>query len=82
MRQENIEIAAGVVFEKGDIRPKWIFVNGRKINILRIIYKWHEREGYYLIYKFTVTDGENLYEIAFNSNLQKWFLIAVVEGVL
>ncbi|ADR18603.1 hypothetical protein [Calditerrivibrio nitroreducens] len=81
MRQENTEIVAGVVFDRGDIKPRWFFINGRKINVLRVIYKWHEREGYYLIYKFTVTDGENIYEIAFNSNLQKWFLIAVVEGV-
>ncbi|MCX8083453.1 MAG: hypothetical protein N3C60_00825 [Calditerrivibrio sp.] len=81
MRQENIEIAAAVIFDKGDIRPKWFLKNGNKIKILRIIYKWHEREGYYLIYKFTVTDGENLYEIAFNSHLQRWYLISTVEGV-
>jgi hypothetical protein len=79
MRQENTEITAAVIFDKGNIRPKWFLLNGRKIEINKVIYKWHEREGYYLIYKFTVSDGKNIYEIAFNSNLQKWFLIAVAE---
>lgn len=80
MRQENIEITAAAVFKKGDINPKWFFVNDRKVDIKRVIYKWHERDGYYLIYKFTVTDGECIYEIAFNSHLQRWYLIYVVEG--
>lgn len=80
MKTENTEITVAAVFKKGFIDPKWFLVDNKKIPITKIIYHWNEREGYYLIYKFTVSDGENIYEIAFNSNLQRWYLIAIVEG--
>ncbi|MDY6821409.1 MAG: hypothetical protein SVN78_07295 [Deferribacterota bacterium] len=78
----NEKILLCAIFDKNRVKPLWFYYSGRKIVIKEICYKWKEREGDNVIYKFTVTDGSSIYEIAYSLNTLQWYLIAVDEGAV
>lgn len=74
--RENIRVA--VIFGPGSsIKPVWFDWRGVKYTIREITYAWQEREGNALILRFAVTDGADLYELAYNSVSRVWSLAAV-----
>jgi hypothetical protein len=75
----NERVKVGVVFsnEGQKIAPKWFSWRGRHLKITRITYTWREREGRDMIYKFMVTDGNDLYELSYSREKLLWFLEAV-----
>ena len=76
--KESIRVAA--IFGPGNkVRPVWFDWRGRKHDVREITYTWQEREGGALILHFTVSDGANLYELAFDSISRIWS-VTVVEN--
>lgn len=74
------QIRVGAVFEGSWPKPVWFGFHGEKVAVKSICYRWKERKGGDVVYKFTVTDGDNLYEIAFSSASMMWTLLAIDEG--
>ncbi len=73
-------IRVAVIFEKGTgkgigaLRPVKFSWRGRDISIKEITYSWETREGSSKIAHFSVTDGESLYELAYNQSSMQWTL--------
>ncbi|WP_246798770.1 hypothetical protein [Deferribacter autotrophicus] len=76
----NEKIKVGAIFYEGFPKPVWFIYYGTKIFIKKIIYQWKEREGRDVIYKYTVTEGENIYELSFSRENLEWCLVAIDEG--
>jgi hypothetical protein len=49
--------------------------------IKEICYKWTERQGKWLNYKYTVTDGHSIFEIIFLTEKMSWILEAMDDSV-
>jgi hypothetical protein len=63
------------------IKPVWFAWKGKQYRIKEVTYTWTNKEGRALVHYFSVTDGQNLYEISYNTETMVWKLIAVeVEG--
>lgn len=74
--RENIRVA--VIFGPGNkMRPVWFDWRRRKYEVLEVTYTWHERQGEATILHFAVSDGVNLFELAWNSARGAWSLAAV-----
>ena len=71
------EVRVGVVFSHDGIRPVWFSLDGHKIVVKDIHYKWTERFAGAFTYKFTVTDGEKFYELHFSGEEMRWYLAAI-----
>jgi hypothetical protein len=77
--QENIRVA--VIFGPGNqIRPVWFEWRRRKHEVREVTYSWQELEGAATILHFAVSDGANLFELAWNSTSRVWSLAAVENG--
>ncbi len=72
-------IRVGAVFEQSNIKPVWFQLNGKKVSIDKIIYKWQEKSGNTSVIKFTVQAGEMMYEIGYYVIDTKWRLFAYDE---
>ncbi len=68
----NEIIAVGAVFSAGAVKPIWFSRQGRRIQIREIAYTWKTREGSTPVLHFSVTDGQGLYEIRFNTVSLNW----------
>ena len=74
--RENIRVA--VIFGPGNrVAPVWFDWRRRKHTVKEITYTWRERRGEATILHFSVTDGADLYELAYNTGSQIWALMAV-----
>jgi len=67
-------IKVGAVFKGSNIIPKWFAWEGRKYIIQSINYTWDDRQGQEKIVMFSVSDGTNSYELAYNSARMTWKL--------
>jgi hypothetical protein len=73
---ERIRVAA--IFAPGSkVKPVWFEWRRRKHAITETSYFWTERSGGALRLHFAVSDGSNLFELAFDARDQNWTL----EGV-
>ncbi len=75
-------IKVGVVFGANciggkKIKPVWFIWKERQYHIKEVTYTWTNREGSTSVHYFSVTDGQNLYEIAYNTEAMVWMLMAV-----
>jgi len=69
----RIRLAA--IFEPGKpVRPVWFELDRRKHTLQEPTYRWQDREGEAMLQHFTVSDGEALYEIVYNTVDQSWTL--------
>lgn len=70
---ENIIVIAsfGLPYKIKPVRFKW---SGRLREVKDITYTWTTREGQSSIYHFSVTDGNTLYELSFNTTSLLWRL--------
>ena len=74
-------IVAAVFGRKPLIKPVWFVWRGLKYRILKITYDWMDKEGRAKRYHFAVSDGDNLYELCYDSERLSWQLVAVdMEG--
>ena len=75
---QNISVAA--VFKGGDVFPRWFLYRGRKVAVREVTYSWKETKGAALFHHFAVSDGMNLYDIAFQPVALSWSIEAVDDG--
>ena len=74
--RENIRVA--VIFGPGNrVAPVWFDWRHRKHAVKEVTYTWREKRGEATILHFAVSDGADLYELAYNSENQLWTLTAV-----
>ena len=66
--------AFGMSIRLKPLRFTW---SNRQINIKDVTYEWTTSEGTSRLLHFSVTDGNTLYELSFNTNSISWRL----EGV-
>ncbi|GBE41310.1 hypothetical protein BMS3Bbin09_01203 [bacterium BMS3Bbin09] len=59
------------------LKPLRFTWSDRQINIKDVTYEWTTSEGTSKLLHFSVTDGNTLYELSFNTNSILWML----EGV-
>lgn len=59
------------------LKPLRFTWSNRKVNIKDVTYEWTTSEGTSKLLHFSVTDGNTLYELSFNTNSILWRL----EGV-
>jgi hypothetical protein len=78
----NEKISAGVIFESGKLNPLWFSYKHVKVIIKQVCYRWKEKEGEDVIYKFSVSDDKSIYEIAYSTMTYQWYLLAIDEGSL
>ena len=76
----NETIKVGAVFEANLIRPKWFIWKGKSYRVARVTYRWKERVGRTDIHHLAVSDGVNLFELAFDNTALSWRLIRVICG--
>ena len=72
-------VRVAVIFDKGaggvaGLRPVKFSWRLRDLSIKEITYTWETREGTAKIAHFSVTDGESLYELAYNQSTMQWTL--------
>lgn len=74
----GIRIRLAAIFEPGKpVRPVWFELNHRKHTLQKPTYSWQDRCGNATLLHFTVSDGEALYELVYNTSDQIWSLEAL-----
>ena len=71
---------AGVVFDRGVVRPVWFAWQQRTYRVQDVTMRWEVRQGRDVMLHLSVTDGTNLYELTFNQRTLTWRLVAVEPG--
>ena len=74
---EIIEVLA--FFRTGKIYPRAFFWNNKIYRIKEITYHWQEKQGREVLSYFSVSTGENLYQISFHNTTYGWRLDKVIE---
>jgi hypothetical protein len=81
MQQLNADIRVGAIFESGRaIRPVWFDWQRRKHSITEITYRWQEQSGKTKMLHFTVSDGQDLFELIYDTDRQIWILAGIEPG--
>ena len=81
MERIRLPIRVAAVFEPGgQIRPVWFDWRHRKHTITETTYYWEGKAGEDTLLYFSVSDGEALYELAYNTVDQSWMLNGVEAG--
>ncbi|PLX77478.1 MAG: hypothetical protein C0615_05200 [Desulfuromonas sp.] len=81
MESINTPVRVGAVFGPGNrIKPVWFDWKKRKYTIQEITYRWQEQDGEETAFHFAVSDGNDLFELAYNSGSQIWLLTALEVG--
>ncbi len=71
--KEPIRIAT--IFTPGrQLKPVWFDWHNRKHTILETTYFWKEMVGNTLLLHFSVSDGEAMFELIYNTSDQSWIL--------
>ena len=70
--KQHIKVDA--VFENELISPKWFKWVNKKFDIKKINMRWKSFSGNAILTHFSVTAGNNLYEITFNQKSLEWML--------
>ena len=76
---EEIQVIAAFGRRKG-LMPLRFMWSGRRIDIKEITYRWDVKAGERRIIHFSVTDGNNLYELSFDPLSIRWRLEGVEQG--
>lgn len=75
----NAIIKVGAVFKGSNLIPKWFIWEGRKYNIKSVDYLWSDHQGQEKIMRFSVSNGSNTFELAYNTARMSWSLDKVSE---
>jgi hypothetical protein len=81
LKEINTTIKVGAIFKGDQVIPKWFQWEGRKYIIKEVNYNWKDRQGVEELHCFSVTDGINNYELAFNTKRMVWKLTKIYGGV-
>ncbi len=76
----QVQVAA--VFENGRIRPVWFDLEGVRIHVREVSFTWAHQEGSAKILNFGVWDGQNTFELHFNTKSFAWSVGIVQETIL
>jgi len=68
-------ISVGAVFSRGLVRPVWFSRGKRQFRNNEIAYTWKSREGNACIHHFSVTDGNGVYMLQFNTASLVWRIV-------
>ena len=68
---EDITVLASFGMSYG-IKPLSFTWSGRTIEIKEVTYTWKTKEGQKVLHHFTVTDGNTLFELTFDSVSLLW----------
>jgi len=68
-------ITVGAIFSRGAMRPIWFTWNNREIKIREITFMWKTQDGKVPVLHFSASDGQGLYEIAFNGETMEWRIL-------
>ncbi|HTW91497.1 MAG TPA: DUF6504 family protein [bacterium] len=75
---ENVKVYA-IYNETGDpkfphdkLRPFMFIWRNREYRVQNITYVWRETQGQAEVYHFTVSDGANVFELAYNAKALDW----------
>ena len=72
----RVPIRVAAIFSpEGKVSPKWFELDRRKHEIKETTYFWQDRIGEVPRNHYTVSDGESLYELVYNTREQSWTLI-------
>jgi hypothetical protein len=78
VQQIREQIRVAVIFGPGNrVAPVWFDWRRRKYTVKEVTYTWQERQGEATILHFAVTDGADLFELAYNAHSQLWALTAM-----
>jgi hypothetical protein len=68
---ETISVIAsfGLPYRIKPVRFRW---SGKLFEVRDITYSWQTREGQNRIYHFSVSDGQTLYELSFDTSSLLW----------
>lgn len=80
MTEINEPVEVGAVFRRNGVRPVWFIWKGRKYPIERVTYRWKEKVGERWVYFFSVFDGQDTFELVYDSKLLEWKLGQVAVG--
>ena len=75
----NEPVSVGAIFASGTVRPVWFSWKGRQVRIRETAYIWHTSEGSARVLHYSVSDGQGLYELCYNTASLGWW-IARAEG--
>ena len=56
------------------LKPVWFEWRNRKYPTLETKYQWNEKIGAMTLLHFSVSDGEALYDLVYNTTEQSWLL--------
>lgn len=74
MEMIDERIAVGAVFQDNVVKPKWFIWNNRKYEVKAITFRWKNRIGADVVSYFSVSDGNNLYQISLSQKHLLWTL--------
>ena len=81
MQQLNTHIRVGAIFESGRaIRPVWFDWQRKKYSVSEITYRWQEQSGETKMLHFTVSDGQDLFELIYDTDRLIWILAGIEPG--
>jgi hypothetical protein len=69
-------VTVGAVFAPGVIKPVWFARKGKQVRIREIALTWKTREGNTPILHFSVSDGQGVFELRYNTGTFAWRLAA------
>lgn len=70
-------IRVGVAFDGRRVFPMWFWWRNRYYKIKAVTYTWRTNQGLARLHHYSVTDGDNLYELQFNTDTLEWTLSKV-----
>ena len=73
---ERIQVLAW--FRNGKVTPRIFVWNNKKYEIKEVTYNWQERQGQEVINCFSVSTGDDLYQISFNNTTLGWRINRVI----
>jgi hypothetical protein len=74
--REPVRVAA--IFTPGRmVRPVWFEWNRMKHTVMETTYSWQEKTGETTLLHFAVANGEDLFELVYNTGNQNWILYGI-----
>ena len=80
MQQLSERIKVAAVFAPGShVKPVWFEWRRRKHTVTRMSYFWKDHQGGASRLHFAVSDGNNLFELMFDTSDQNWSLVGIEQ---
>ena len=67
-------IRVGAAFNNRRVMPVWFMWRGRYYKVKSVTYTWRTNQGIARVHHYSVSDGDNLYELLFNTDTLEWTL--------